>query len=476
MSSQSKTLKEFSKTIDEMNNKVNSIDSQNSQTHAPKTPSVFRFFEIIGIITFVFLFFSSIIGLWDTIQTTIFSALSSFDPNIKFPALYMAASFIYALLIYYNFFIYGIYQSIVYGFQKSLDNFTKSLKTWQLWAILPLAVFIIVDVSFLGPSTSVGSTVDEIFYTTDETTEESGGFLDKQLQKILCSLDAECIRKQQNQEESEQVSSVNYNIKITSGLPSYRESQFESREYPINLEIQSNQGKLYLDKIECYRGVPLQKNLLDTKDLLHREIIHENSEIVSGISCDLSTISINQTQDIEITPVLYYTLEQEYTQEIPLVDVEMFNQEKGTEFSISQIKSEVEVPTPQNTLQQALEIKRSMNPQLPLMINNPQAAAYETYFMDLSFEKSNSNLGKINSTTLLEIQYPQNQFQFTTTTPYQITAYDGITSLPLEFNVLATNLNDEGSSVITYPIKMKFENTMIKDDQRISFTLINDVN
>lgn len=475
MSSQSKTLKEFTKTIDEINNKVNSIDSQDSQTHPPKTPSIFRLFEIIGITAFVFFFFSSIIGLWDTIQTTIFSILSSFDPNIKFPIWYMGISFVYALLLYYNFFVYGVYQSVVYGFHKSLENFTNSLKK-QLWIILPLAVLIIVEVSFLSSSTSVGSTADEIFYTTDETTEQSGSFFDKQIEKIRCSLDAECIRKQQNQDDSQQVSSVKYNMRITSGLPSYRKSQLTSREYPINLEIQSNQGKLYLDKIECYRGAPLEKNLLDTKELQHREIVHETSEVVSGISCDLSSINIDQTENIEITPVIYYTLEQEYTQEIPLVDVEMFNQEKGEIFSSSQIRSQIEVPTPQNTLQQALEIKRSMNPQPPLMINNPQMSSYETYFMDLTFEKSNSNLGKITSTTLLEIQYPQSQFQFTTTTPYEITAYDGITSLPLEFTVIASNLNNEGSSTVTYPIKMKFENTMVKDDQRITFTLIDDVN
>lgn len=476
MSSQSKEIKEFGKTIEEMNNKINSLDVETSKTKGPKTPSLFRLIEVIGIAAFVFFFFSSIIGFWDSIQTSIFAFLTSFDSNVKWPVAYMVTSFIYAFLLYYNFFVYGIYQSIVYGFQKSLENFTESLKKWQLWFILPLAVFVIVDVSFLSTSTSTESAIDEVFYGAGESSEEGESFFNKQIQKIMCSLDAECIRQQQNQEDSQQVSSVKYNIKITSGLPSYRESQFESREYPINLEIQSNNGKLYLDKLECYNGVPFEENLIDTKNLNHQEITHETSEIVSGISCDLSSLQVDESEDITISPVLYYTLEQEYTQEIPLVDFEMYNQEQGQEFSVSQIKSKVEVPSPQNTLQEALEISRSMNPQLPLIINGPQSTSYETYFMDLTFEKSNSNLGKINSTTLLEVQYPQNQFQFTRTIPYEITAYDGITSLPLEFNLLTSTLNSQGSSVVTYPIKMKFENKMVKDDQRITFTLIDDVN
>ena len=465
-----KDVDSLKSSIEEMKGNKHSISEKESKTSTPKMPIIIRLFEILSIIGAVFFFGIAFIGFFIPIQQFIFSFLTSIDQSVRWPAIYIGVAYLVTILLYYNVFRFGFLGVISDGLDQAWKRCRENFMHFQIWFIVIGAILLIPEL-FLMNSTNVG---DEFTYGMQETSQESKSQFQQLIEEVKCSLSVECIEKQQNQEENQQAETTAYDMRISPSLNSYRESQLENREFPINLEVQSRGGNLYLEKVECYKGAPLEENLIDSNELDGREIEQDNLGTIGGVSCDLSSLEVNQTQDIKITPAIYYTLTLDYTQQIPIVDYQLYREEVNGEITQRQIKDEVSVESPTNTVSNALTISRNLNPGLPIIINTPQNGN-QNYFLDLTFEKNTLSLGEIQSTQLKEVSYSENTFEFTNLSlPYTIEAYDGITSLPLEFRVIQDSLESQGTSQITLPIKMQFENTLVKKNQRISFTLIDD--
>lgn len=465
----SKDVNNLEESIEDMKGKGHSISTPESKVKEASSSGTTRF--LFGVI-FTVLFFSfigSIVEFFSPLNEIILSSLLSFDDSVKFYMIYTISALILTILIYVDVFKF-VLDCFLSGIEPAKKKLNKMF-SWQYKIILVLALLVLAEMFFIGSSVNSDDIIYNFGESTEGTTQTSSNFF----KDIMCKFDPQCFMQQQNQQSDTQAETTSYEMRIEQSLSSYRESQLQTRELPINLEVESKGGRIFLDKVECYEGAPFEKNLLDSRNLGHKEIKNQNLAVVGGINCDVSGLSVDETKEVEITPVIYYTLVLDYNQQIPIVDFRKYREEQGEDISENRIREEVEVLSPVNTASSALSISRYINPNLPIIINGDTQLP-TTYYMDLTFEKSSSSLGEIQKTTLINLSYSQNHFTFNELNlPYNVESYDGITSLPLEFSISTTSLDSQGSSQITLPIRMTFENSMKKEDRRIKFTLINDV-
>ena len=430
-----------------------------------------RLMEIGTIIFLLATFLTTILNSFFPIHMFFFNTITSMVDDILLTWAYNALAFLLVIMIYFNVFYFLVIKLPIKGSQETYRDFEESLPK-QIFIILIPTLIVLVDAFFL---TGAVSFQEQAAYSVGEYANETTTGLSDAWSEFTCLFSPQCVLNRQDREDDRQATSVDYEINLEDRITSRGYEQIKESELNIPYSAETGEGEIYLDELRCYKSTPMADNLLDTQDLENRRISHSSMNSIGGLSCDISDIEIDETREIKIVPVLYFTIPIEYYQEITIVDLERFANNIGEEITedniydiTDEVREEVQVNQPTNSARNALRISRYVDPSLPAILHEHEHI-FSEFFFDFSFEEVNTRLGDIRNVNLKSLDYSQDYLDIDKPTlPYEIDSYDGTTALALNMEVVAQNLD---TTEVDVPVLMNFNTSMVKDDSSLTFTL-----
>ncbi len=468
--------------LESISERLEKVEDSTKRQEQPKAvnPSmiIFRFVQIFGIIFIFSLFLKyEILSYFVEIQSMIFNLFLSM--NLALVQAYSVFAIVITFLIYFNIIWYFMISSLFLGFDKSFENFSRSFQKYQSTILIIMVIIFAIDFSFLEGET-YNSLEDFDFRSNwdDESINQQSKF-DIWLEKTSCSFNPSCILEQKNVNQVDTVSSTSYKFNLNQEdiFSSYQEQYL--KEFPIPYEVEAKGNSIILDKLECYKSNKNEENLISSKELNGRVIQYENRRIIDGLSCDLSSLANeeNYNEQVKIYPILYYSINTDFSQEIPFVDMNEYklNFPGKEEYEIrNEIFSEFKLPEGLTT-SDILEIEPVINPKPPIILGDENFPT--TMIFQIRFRAQSSSLGSVTKTTVLDMQYPQTYLSSTSkpTFPIMLGTSKGESTLSLPFTI-NTQSSLQGSEIIREDIKFRIETQMKLDREFFEFTLLQNPN
>jgi len=410
-------LGEMRENEDNIEKKLNNIEKNSNNQTQPQQVKTHTFSKLVfGAVIYLIIlnFMLKYIGAYNVsiITNSIFNIASFLSPDLMLFSVISANQFILFFtatliaFIYFDFYFLLPWTYLVEG-GHDLTKFTLKLWSIQKTILGLLILTFLISYSltiWLFPQSGDVSPID-IAQGNVEKVKDSYWAC------ILKNFGDPALCKAEQDTKQADISSKNiYKIKLLD-LPIITYNYQTRNNVSFTYEFQTKGTKIKIDKFECYHTRKKSFYLINKQEFDNLEIIEETDREQKSFHCDLSQLNNPKPNDqFKIIPVIYYTVENEITQEMPLVSVD----ERQTQGDYYLVKERYKTEFNQlNAISSSPIIDTSTlwEPMPPIFTNPKEIKNNKDYKITFTLRKASSvtssNFGDIVKTEMTKLSIPE---------------------------------------------------------------------
>ena len=244
----------------------------------------------------------------------------------------------------------------------------------------------------------------------------------------------------------------------------YKKEYLDNNGIPFIYEIESTQGAITVEKIECYQNSVKEENLIDSKEVNER--ITTNGISRKTFKCSSENIKLDKKLDenVPIYPVLYLSIDTKYTIQIPIIDFDryMINNNLGEDVNPYDVNDEIvskygegDITQSNNALKESLSTTSTFP--VYLTSNDESNSNFE---LALTLEENDgTTFGDLIESTLVKIT-PPSKLEMTTdlVTEQKLDTFKEKSTLRFVMDSSGTDIEQEHiNDILSIDINSKFK-------------------
>lgn len=470
------TMKQLNKMYDSWKEKKNEVKNSPTEKIKPrpygKLLAILFFIGIGWIITNSYLYVEEVHHYLTLAISSLLETKSGiFNSSLTSIGYITILAFAITIFIYLGFLF--VLPISFFSIKKEPEEILKGYGKVGLKIIAFAFIPLIINIAFWGDNSDTIERQGEILAQKGNSTWSTF------IERISCTFNQDCLLNQKKETTAKQSDRENYEINLIKPDDDYYMYNYlQNNPFYIKYEILSQGGSIFLEKLECYQGDTKEENLLDTLEI-NEKIDTGDEKLEKIFKCDASNLKTtsNLDENVKIKPVLYFTIDTEYVQKIPIIDVNKYSEKYGyeqEELSISKLKEIVEDREGDTDFEKsndAVDTKISIMPSLPVILSNNEDY-YNEFQIAITFEANNEyKFGKLLSSTLEEIVEPKSiSLNSQITTPYDLLTHNDKSIIRFNLDSTSTNIEEE---IKTELLKFKISSQFKKEESPIRLTVEN---